>query len=355
MAIVNRTFLPFSTALLVVLALLVAQGCGRKNAEIAPASAPAAAPVAAAAPEAVAAPVAATPVADDAGASAEADTAADAGPDKPQPKRYSIALHISSGADKGFKLPFAGKATRIRVTPIRQEDGRPVQELAPVLGAQLVLLVARPDLSWVKVERAEKLDEPDRSTHTFTVRFEQGGSHVLYFLFQEKDGPVTAVPTFLEVQGKSKPRGVRGGRSVRHYGKGLEVGLQITDRDIEVCQTVPIASIWVNKSKPIRLDPDGEGGSRVHYIAVDTTGGAVAIALPPSGSAGTATAGSDADEEQGSRADPIGDEGTQALFRFEKPGQYGELAIGRSGRKTWLAHFELPVGGSAPADGCPAD
>ena len=242
----------------------------------------------------------------------------------------SVAMYISSGAKAGFGMPIAGQQASIRVTPIN-EKGQPVREVQPVLGAQIVLVAMRADMTWMTLQRAPQWSDPAHFSHEFKVTFPAGGSHVLYFLFRQKDSPVAAVPVFIQVDGKAPALTPPPELTLRYAGKdGLQATLETPEEPFTVCKTSAISSTWTRKGKALALVADGPS---VHYVAIDAGLGGVSVAR---------STGPDA----------------HATLTFEKPGRYRVLALAEvAGKKSeaLLAQFALAVTGEAPAGGCPAE
>jgi len=253
-----------------------------------------------------------------------------AAPPSTRKPMLSVAMYISSGAKEGFGMPLAGREATIRVTPIN-EKGQPIREVQPVLGAQIVLVAMRADMTWMTLQRAPHWSDPAHFSHAFRVTFPTGGSHVLYFLFRQKDSPVAAVPVFIQVDGKPAFPAAPPELSLRFAGKdGLHATLETPQEPISVCNPVSISSTWSKNGKPFSLVADA---SAVHYVAIDAGLGGVSVAK----SAGP---------------------GDKAAFTFEKPGRYRVLALAQgAGKKAEavLAQFALTVTGQAPTGGCPAE
>lgn len=250
----------------------------------------------------------------------------------PTPERkpmLSVAMYISSGSKSGFGMPTAGQASTIRVTPIN-EKGQPVRELGSVLGAQLVLVALRADLTWLTLQRAPELSDKAHNSHEFKVTFASGGSHVLYFLFREKDQQVAAVPVFIQVDGKTPEPTLPPERSLRYVGKdGVSATLQTPEEPFAVCAPATVTSTWLRHGKALAL---AQGTAAVHYVAIDAGLGGVSVAR----------------EEE---------DGTHATFTFDKPGQYRVLALAEpAGKKAdaVLAQFAFSVTGKAAEHGCAA-
>ena len=296
---------------LILLALLVA--CRRAPPPEAHKTVALPAPVEVEAPKPVAAPEAPTA------------TAAPAPLRKPM---LSVAMYISTGSKSGFGMPTAGQPSTIRVTPIN-EKGQPVRELDPVLGAQLVLVALRADMTWLTLQRAPELSDKAHNSHEFKLTFASGGSHVLYFLFREKDQPVAAVPVFIQVDGKNPEPSLPPERSLRYAGKdGLVAALQTPEEPFAVCAPATVTSTWLRHGKALAL---AQGMAAVHYVAIDAGLGGVSVA----------------------REDK---DGAHATFTFDKPGQYRVLALAEPAAKkaeAVLAQFAFSVTGKAAEHGCP--
>lgn len=265
----------------------------------------------------------------------------------------SVALYIDAG-QKGnpSAMPMAGQAATIRVTPTSAGTGRPVRDLDPVMGAQMVLVAMSRDTPWVGLQRANVLSDAKQASHEFRVTFPSGGNHVLYFLFKPKGAAMAAVPAFILVDGKRETPMEAPEEQLRYSAKdGLEVQLVPAETTPEACAPVHVGSLWMRKGKPVKLVGAPDGPS-VYYVAVDPGPGSVAVAQPVGPVVATPGEPTPAVAAIGKR----GDAGSEAILTFDKPGRYRVLALAEvAGKKgdVAIAHFALPVAGTAPAGGCP--
>ncbi len=361
-------------SLFALTAALTAAACGRSAPP--PATAPAEADKAvtvappAAGPLPSALPVAASPSAEGTATAAPADataaTAADA-PYEPTAQalaQATVAIFVDAGAKNPPGSPTAGQMTTVTVTPV-DGNGRPLRSRDPILGAELVMVALRHDLSWVQTLRATRLSEPGGLSHRFSLNFPHPGRHLLYFLVKPAGGPVSATPVDLTVRGVAEPS-TEWGEDKRQFSgpEGLSVELRSAPEQFEACRPSHIATSWLQKGKAAALH--GAEGQRVLYLAIPEVAGQASVGQPlqiagaaaPADSA-TATAQAAA---AGMSVEAIGgDAGSDAWLTLRNPGRFRIMALAQlAGPKGAAAAgpirsaaFAVTAGGTAPAGGCP--
>ncbi len=265
----------------------------------------------------------------------------------------SVALYIDAGQKANpSAMPTAGQVATIRVTPTSAGTGRPVRDLDPVMGAQMVLVAMSRDTPWVSLQRANVLSDAKQASHEFRLTFPSGGNHVLYFLFKPKGAAMAAVPAFILVDGKRETPMEAPEEQLRYSAKdGLEVQLVPAAATPEACAPVHVGSMWMRKGKPVKLVGAPDGPS-VYYVAVDPGPGSVAVAQPVGPVVQAPGDPTPVQVAIGKR----GDAGSEAILTFDKPGRYRVLALAEvAGKKAdvAIAHFALPVAGTVPVGGCP--
>lgn len=336
--------------LMLAVALTVASACKREPAAPPPAPPAPQAPAHAASADPA---TAALPAPATAAALAEAATAAAARP------TYTVALSISGGAG-GVTMPQAGKPASFVVAPI-DGKGQLVAQREPLLGAELLLVALRYDLSWHQIQRADAFNQAGGLRHEFKVTFPQAGRHLLYFLFRPKGGELASIPVDIQVGGKAASGDPWVEDSLRYAGPGqLEVGLHLDPAEPQVCAPLHVATTWLRKGQPLQVQ-GGDTGRVIYLLLAESTGSPVvgeplAIEIPGKQAAADATP-TTAGTAQASYKPLGGDVGTDALLVPGQTGKHKVLAIGDLGGKpevrTQSAIFGLSVGGKAPAGGCP--
>lgn len=249
-------------------------------------------------------------------------------------------MFLDAGTGNPADLPTAGKPVKLTVTPIN-EKGQAIAERDRLLGAEMVIVAVRFDLSWRQVLRADKLTDPSRHTHTFKLTFAKAGHHLLYFLFRPKGRPMAAVPIAVTVHGQT-PAAEEWPDFLPEYNEsGLRVALRTSVEELKPCEPFRVATVWTRKGEPIPLQgPDGE--PKVLYLALAESLGTPSMGKPAATS--TQAFGGDADTEMG----------LTLLGR----GHYKVMAVADTGTpkapQVTIAWFAVTAKGQVPEGGCPA-
>ncbi len=266
----------------------------------------------------------------------------------------SVALDFQFG---GGSQPQAKQPTGIRVAPI-DAKGQVITQLDPLLGGDLLMVAMRYDLGWLQVQSAPPVAAGAQGKRQFTVKFPQGGRHLLYFLFQPKGKPMAKVPVDLTVAGPDAPAEPWVEQAPRFAGPdGLEVGLKTEPANPAPCQPFQVATTWLRRGKPLPLLGGDRG--RVIYLLVSEAMG------PPSAGQPIAVQDDLAAEASAAAANPAvagsyhglgGDLGSDALLTATSQGSHKILAIAAPDGPSPLpltAQFGLAVAGKTPPGGCP--
>jgi hypothetical protein len=309
------------------LALPGCKGC-QKEPVVAPAApAPGDLPAAATATDA---PAAATP----------ADVTAVAAPEDAtpvQPERYSIAPTLV-----GNTPPVAGKAAKFKVLLI-DGKGQAVTERDPVMGQELIIVVARPGHEWMQILGVPKLSDPTAHSHAFEFVPPSVGNYVVGFLFKPKGRPLAMEQMTISATGEAKIMPLPPSSDLKFDGQGgLEVALRTNPDPVLARKQTSLATLWSKNGQPLALQPapapPGTAGgveTVVYYVAVGDSEPRLelfaALASP--------TAAGDSAAPMG------GDVGTLGSFTFQLPGNYYLSAIGlpRGNNQLVTANFSLAV------------
>ncbi len=326
-------------------ALLALVGCGKPTAPLAPkpltplaplAEAPAPLP-AATTTTAVAAPAAVTVV-------AEPAVAAEAAP--------HVSVDMRSGPKLSDGMPSAGEPASFRVT-LRSADGQFITRLDPLLGGSLLCVIARADLGWQTVLRADELSDKNRGTHDFRTVFPLPGIYRAWFIYRYHDTTYTEELAF-SVQGKPwSGRELPELDTLWQEGNGLEARLKIEPQAPKTCEPFLLATAWTRKQRPLRMTAEPDQPT-TWYVAIEGGLGEIVTSTtepqltdPPAGTTETLAT------KLG------GDLGTVATLRVSRPGRYRVLAVatppgGKPGQKdaTVIGAFAMTVTGEAHLNGC---
>ena len=250
------------------------------------------------------------------------------------PRKHSVVPHLSRKGSTAFELPVARKPCNIRLLPV-DPDNRRATDLTPLNGAMIHAFVVRAD-GW-SAQLGVSADIGDQGP-TFPFVFATGGSHVAWSLFQPQGQPLSAVPTFFNVEGKQPPAASDDPTDGRLFRSG-KAEIALTGPEVvSVCAKTAIASMWSKRGKAIKRDADAAGAS-VRYVAVDSGNSAVIVATntvdPPK-----------------EKATVLGDAGSHAELTFPKAGRWYVWAFSGEQRKQIAARFHLDVKGQTPPDGC---
>lgn len=269
-----------------------------------------------------------------------------------QPASGSVALAIDSGQGGASGLPTTQGVTTITVTPLNAK-GQPATARGRVLDAELVLVAARYDMSWLQVQRAETLSDAARNSHVFRVQFTQAGSHKLYVVWQPataggKEAVPPAVTTVtLQVQGEAAP-GQAWNADERHFkgADGSEAEVSWDGGTLQPCKPTRVTTLWKEGRGKVAAKgaTPADSAPRLLYLAVSQAGGDAVAALPqdatsPAAAASTSALG--------------GDAGADAWLTFSQTGVHRVLALRHRRGRTITAHFGVRVEGQLPAGGCP--
>lgn len=289
----------------------------------------------------------------------------------PPPREDSIALFFADKGSNDFALPTVAKPTTVRATAINAA-GSPILDLQPVAGSRLLLIAARPDLSWVKVVPPPTLNGADAATHTFELTFPKAGPHILLFVFHPEGASRVVVPSYVKVGGERKPDTPPGGAQASWKGAGGLLAKLLVPPLIDVCTPVSLASAWTRRGKPVQLEglrvvarPDKAKGKKLGETAsadkasaktkgaVTTAAPVTYIALQPGAKKvqifGPDTAKSIPEPPKTASKWP---KTTMAQFTPQMPGSIALLAVTRVKGQPVVARFDMVVGGKLPKGGC---
>lgn len=286
-------------------------------------------------PGAVDSPAAAT--AADAPAAASAVDA----PAEVTPAHYSIAPTFES------ELPLkAGKVAKLVLTPTA--DKTLVEAFDPVLGQDLILLVARPGHDWVQTVG---VPAGKSKSSSFPVEFTPPsmGNYSLVCIFKPKGQPVVVEQITVSASGDVKVEPLPLSNDLEYAGDGdLKVAMRLSVDPLIARSQVTIGTLWNQAGQPLGLTamPNLPGAAKdvvpkVMYFVVDVAEPRVEVPFPlvdpPPIGEGAAAVRSDS--------------GTLASFTFQRPGQYLIAAIAAADKepgKLLTATFAVSAGEAGP-------
>ena len=330
-------------AVLAATLVMAAAACKKQP----PAPAPAPAPAAAAPTPATAeVPATATPAALPAAVSVTAEP-----PVKPDAKPI-VSVDIRAGAKMLPGLPEMGEAASFRMT-LRDSDGQFISQLDPLLGGEALLVVARADLGWSTVLRADELSDKVRGSHDFRLVFPYGGIHRMWLLYSWHGKVYNEELSFSVVGkpwvGKELPES----ETSWHDDSGLTANLKVEPHEPNACEPFLVATAWTRKDKPIRMTAEPNAPT-TWYIAIESSLGEIVTS-----SADPTIADAPGSGTETTAAKLGGDLGTAATLNVARNGRYRVLAIAtppgaKAGLKgaTIAASFVISVHGYLHEGGC---
>ena len=271
----------------------------------------------------------------------------------PPTQQPRVSVDMRSGPELTAGLPTVGEAASFRMT-LRDADGQFVSNLDPLFGGKLLFVVARADLGWTTVLRADEMSDKVRGTHDFRMIFPFAGIYRTWFLFSY-GGKTYSEEMAFSVEGKPFVGKELPESTVQWQDdKGMAARLKIEPAAPQTCQPFQLATAWTRKDKPLRMSAEPDAPT-TWYIAIEGGLGEIVTSAqekqpvdPPKG----------ATESVANKMG--GDLGTLAALKVTRPGRYRVLAIAtppgaKAGQKdaTVVASFAITVQGEKHEGGCP--
>ncbi len=270
----------------------------------------------------------------------------------PPVKPLHVSVDIRSGPKMAQELPSVGEPASFRVT-LRDAEGQFVSQLDPLLGGKLLLVVARADLGWTVVLRADELSDKNRGTHEFRTVFPLSGIYRMWLTYSYGGQTFTEEVAF-SVTGQTSPSHELPESELAWSGeRGLAARLKVEPQTPMTCQPFLLATAWTRKEKPLRMTAEPDAPT-TWYVAIEGGLGEIATSTaepqaadPPAG----------ATESMAQKLG--GDLGTAATLQVSRPGRYRVLAVAtppgaKAGLKdaTVVASFAITVHGELHTGGC---
>ena len=228
----------------------------------------------------------------------------------------TIALFLGSPQSETFALPTPGKAARVRVTPV-DGMGHPVADLVDLGGSTVMMVAMRSDFAWAEIRAPNAGAGP---AVTFDLTFPLPGPHTLMFGYQRQGSALHTESASVRVLGDWQAAEMSE-ISLSHSTKGVAADLALPPDGLVACTRATLAVSWRLRGKKASV-------TTAQLAAVPLARDSLIVGTV-SESGGT--------------------------LRFPAAGLWSVLVRGVAGKTTVTAHFQVRVGGEAPATGCAAE